>query len=176
MQMPQSVDGELPGVSAAFAAVIRQVSSARSLADLMLEAVRGVRILLQAEGAAFVLREGDSCHYAEEDAVAPLWKGRRFPMTLCISGWCMLEGAPAVIHDVFADPRIPTGAYKPSFVRCMAMVPVGEAQPTAALGAYWSADREIAPQEMQALQAVADAVARSMARVDPQQTTEPPPL
>lgn len=33
-----------------------------------------------AHGATFVLRENDSCFYADEDAIAPLWKGQRLPM------------------------------------------------------------------------------------------------
>ena len=30
------------------------------------------------------LREG---RYADEDAIGKLWKGQRFPMSTCISGW-----------------------------------------------------------------------------------------
>ena len=45
------------------------------------------RTLTGAKGATFVLREHDHCFYADEDAIAPLWVGQRFPMTSCISGW-----------------------------------------------------------------------------------------
>ena len=31
------------------------------------------------------------CYYADEDAISPLWKGQRFPMSACISGWAMLN-------------------------------------------------------------------------------------
>lgn len=41
------------------------------------------RQLLGADGVTFVLREGDHVHYAEEDAVGPLWKGQRFPVDQC---------------------------------------------------------------------------------------------
>ncbi len=39
------------------------------------------RELTGADGATFVLRDADKCFYADEDAIAPLWKGQRFPMS-----------------------------------------------------------------------------------------------
>ena len=38
------------------------------------------RQLVGADGATFVLRDGDKSFYADEDAIAPLWKGLRFPL------------------------------------------------------------------------------------------------
>src|SRR5262249_27351111 len=61
----------------------------------VMEIVRSAaRELTGADGATFVLREGDLCYYADEDAIAPLWKGRRFPASACISGWTMLHREP----------------------------------------------------------------------------------
>jgi len=45
-------------------------------------------------------------------------------MSACISGWTMLNRQPAVIEDIYADPRIPADAYRPTFVRSLAMVPI----------------------------------------------------
>ena len=53
-----------------------------------------------------VLLDGDRCFYADEDAIAPLWKGKRFSSDACVSGWVMRNRQNAVIRDVFADPRI----------------------------------------------------------------------
>lgn len=97
------------------------------------------RRLTGADGVTIVLRDGDLCHYVEENAISPLWKGQRFPMGTCISGWAMLTGQPAVIPDIYADPRIPHEAYRPTFVRSLVMVPVGAPEPIAAIGAYWAA-------------------------------------
>src|SRR5690349_9344466 len=103
----------------------------------VIRAVRAsARRLIGADGVTFVLREGDYCHYAEEDAIAPLWKGRRFPAHTCISGWVTDHRTPAVIPDIFQDPRIPLETYRPTFVRSLAMVPVGSAALVAAIGAY----------------------------------------
>src|SRR5262249_24671359 len=98
------------------------------------------RAVCKADGITFVLRDGELCHYVEEDAIAPLWKGQKFPLSACISGWSMLNAATAVIEDVFADPRIPYDAYLPTFVQSLVMVPVGERH-VAAMGAYWKDKR-----------------------------------
>jgi two-component system CheB/CheR fusion protein len=100
-----------------------------------------VRRLLDADGATVVLREGEFCHYADEAAIGPLWKGQRFPSSICLSGWVMRTGRAAAVPDVFADPRIPADAYRPTFVRSVAMVPVGVAPALGALGAYWGLQR-----------------------------------
>jgi two-component sensor histidine kinase len=159
--------------ASALAAVVRRLSGARSEAEIMGIVTYGVRTLLQADGATFVLRDGDRCYYAEEDSISPLWKGRRFPMASCVSGWCMLHRAPAVIHDVYADPRVPVGAYRPTFVRSMVMAPVGLEEPIAALGAYWSVTRTIQPEEIELLQTIANAAALAVAYVQLQENGRP---
>ena len=96
------------------------------------------RRLADAQGATFVLRDGADCFYADEDAISPLWKGQRFPLEHCISGWAMLNRSTAVVPDIMVDPRIPLDAYRPTFVRSLLVVPVGVVEPVAAIGAYWS--------------------------------------
>lgn len=96
------------------------------------------RRLARSDGATFVLRDGDRCFYADEDSIAPLWKGQRFPLDQCISGWTMLHAGPAVVPDISTDERIPQAAYRSTYVRSLVMVPVG-APTVAAIGAYWDA-------------------------------------
>jgi two-component sensor histidine kinase len=162
--------GETRAGPGALAAIVRHLSGARSQAEILGIVTDGVRTLLQADGATFVLRDGDRCYYAEEDSISPLWKGRRFPMATCVSGWCMLHRTPAVIHDIYADPRVPVGAYRPTFVRSMVMAPVGLEEPIAALGAYWSVTREIRAEEIELLQTIANAAALAVAYVQLQET------
>ncbi len=59
--------------------VVQQLSLARSMETVMAIVRRAARDLSGADGATFILREGDQCHYVDEDAIGPLWKGRRFP-------------------------------------------------------------------------------------------------
>lgn len=84
--------------------VVQTLSLARDLEKVM-EIVRHAgRELTGADGVSFILRDGDLCYYADEAAIGPLWKGKRFPMASCISGWAMLHRQPAVIEDIYADP------------------------------------------------------------------------
>jgi PAS domain-containing protein len=120
--------------------VIEKLSKAGDFKEIAAFVTQAARTLVGADGVTFVLREGALCHYIEEDAVGPLWKGQRFPMSACISGWSMLNATTAIVPDVYADPRIPVAAYEPTFVRSLVMVPIGT-EPLGAIGAYWSAKR-----------------------------------
>lgn len=123
----------------------------------VMQIVRTVaRGLVKADGVTFVLKDGDYCVYVEEDAVGPLWKGQRFPARQCVSGWVMTHRKPAIIPDIFADPRVPIDAYRPTFVRSMAMVPIGVDTPVGAIGAYWATPHEATPDQLERLRALAD--------------------
>ena len=152
--------------------LLRRLSIERSLEGIAEIVTQGARTLLNAGGVTFVLREGEFCHYADEDAISPLWKGKRFAMSACISGWCMTKKKPAVIRDIYQDPRIPHDAYRPTFVRSLAMVPVRQDDPIAAMGAYWPDVREISAEEVALLQAIANSAALAMANVQGQQEKE----
>jgi signal transduction histidine kinase len=113
-----------------------------------------------------VLREGDMVHYADEDAISPLWKGRRFPARACISGWAMLHRESVAIEDVYEDPRIPHDAYRPTFVRSLAMIPIRREDPLGAVGVYWARTTLATPRQLAALEALAEAAAVAIANVD----------
>ncbi|MHB8810425.1 MAG: ATP-binding protein [Desulfobulbaceae bacterium] len=144
---------------------IQELASARTLESVRRIVATSARRLTGADGATMVFREGDSCYYAEEDAIGPLWKGKRFPLTECISGWVMLNRTPAIIEDIYADERIPADAYRPTFVRSLAMVPVNTTEPVAAIGNYWSQRYHPTAIEIQLLQTLADAAARAVENV-----------
>jgi signal transduction histidine kinase len=145
---------------------IQRLSLAQTVGEVQ-EIVRtAARRLCGADGATFVLRDGDRCYYADEDAISPLWKGQRFPLESCISGWVMDHAAPVVIEDIYADDRIPHDAYRPTFVQSLAMVPIrSSAQPIGAIGNYWSSHHRAGPDEVERLQALADATAVAMTNV-----------
>jgi GAF domain-containing protein len=144
---------------------VQQLSLARNIQAIQ-DLVKGAaRRLVSADGATFVLREGDLCHYVDEDAVSPLWKGRRFPMSTCISGWVMLNRLPAVIEDVYADSRVLHDAYRPTFVRSLAMMPVRTLDPIAAIGVYWSQRHRSSPRELRMLEALSDSTSLAMENV-----------
>lgn len=144
---------------------VQELSLTHDLDAVMAVVRRAARALSGADGATFVLREGDQCYYAEEDAIGPLWKDRHFPMEACISGWVMMHRRPAVIEDIYTDPRIPIEAYRPTFVKSLAMVPIRTASPIGAIGTYW-ADRYLpTAEDLTVLQALADTTAVALENV-----------
>jgi response regulator RpfG family c-di-GMP phosphodiesterase len=144
---------------------IQQLSLARSVAQIQAIVRHTARRLTGADGATFVLRDGDLCHYADEDAIAPLWKGQRFPMTACISGWVMLNRQAAMLPNVDADDRIPADAYRPTFVKSLLMVPIRKLDPIGAIGNYWATHHQPTDRETMLLQALADSTAMAMENV-----------
>jgi len=147
-------------------AAIKDLSFRRSLGDVMEVVRRVARELTGADGVTFVLREGDHCYYADENAIAPLWKGKRFPIGMCVSGWVMLNRQAVAVEDIYDDPRVPADAYRATFVQSLAMVPVRTADPVGAIGAYWASRHRATEAEMETLQTLADAAALALANVD----------
>lgn len=144
---------------------VQALSSAESIEGILASVCPSARSINGADGATLVLRDREQCYYADEDAIRPLWKGERFPLTACISGWVMLNGRPALIGDIYADERIPHAAYRPTFVTSLAMVPVRTSSPIAAIGNYW-AERDAPDAEAgERLGLLADAVAGALERV-----------
>lgn len=108
---------------------VQHLSLARDISTIT-EIVRtAARQLVNADGATFVLRDGDQCYYADEDAIAPLWKGRRFPMSACMSGWVMENATSVTVDDIYADERIPHDAYRPTFVKAWRWSRSGRGRP-----------------------------------------------
>jgi diguanylate cyclase (GGDEF)-like protein len=158
--------GNLPlhGVDRLLLAV-QELSMARTL-EQVVEIVRhAARDLCGADGATFVLREDDKCYYVDEDAIEPLWRGMRFPLEICISGWAMLHKQPAVVPDIYQDARIPHEAYRPTFVKSLAMVPIRSVDPVGAIGNYWAAEHPPTEEEVRLLQALADSTSVALENV-----------
>ncbi len=145
--------------------VVQQLAFARDLAQIQQIVRSAARELTGADGATFVLREADECYYADEDAISPLWKGMRFPLETCISGWAMLHRTAAVVPDIYADARIPVQAYRPTFVKSLVMVPIRSLDPIGAIGNYWASPHEATEEEIRVLQALADATALALENV-----------
>jgi signal transduction histidine kinase len=145
--------------------VVQELSLARDL-DTVTRIVRAAaRRLTGADGATFVLRDKDHCFYADEDAISPLWKGSRFPIERCISGWTMLNRKPVTIEDIYLDDRIPHDAYRPTFVKSLLMVPIRTIDPIGAIGNYWSSHHKPTSHEIKLLQSLADTTAVVMENV-----------
>jgi len=144
---------------------VQELSLAQELADVQRIVRTAAREILGCDGATFVLRDEGTCVYVDEDAIARLWKGSRFPMESCIGGWAMLHRQAVVIPDVYQDERIPHDAYRTTFVKSLVMVPIRRLEPVGALGAYWARERMPSTEEVSLLQGLADSTSVAMAHV-----------
>lgn len=141
---------------------VQRLSSAHTMADITTIVKTAARRVTGADGACFVLRDEGKCFYADEDAIAPLWKGKRFPLEACISGWVMLNRQHALIPDIYLDSRIPHDAYRPTFVKSLAVVPIRSIGPVGAIGVYWAQTAAPTPTEVRWLQTLADSTALAL--------------
>ncbi|OBH27091.1 diguanylate cyclase [Mycobacterium sp. E342] len=158
------VDGYVGGMERLLEAV-QELSLARSLPEIQRIVRSSARELTGCDGATFVLRDEDDCYYADEDAIAPLWKGSRFPIGACISGWAMLNRDAVVIPDIYRDSRIPQGIYRATFVKSLVMAPIRKLEPIGAIGNYWAHRHPPSEREVRLLQALADSTSIAMENV-----------
>ena len=155
----------LYGAQKRLVTAVQDLSLAWTLPAIQEVVRHAAREIAGADGATFVLRDGDKCYYADEDAIAPLWKGQRFPMSVCVSGWVMTRGRSVAIRDIYDDPRVPVDAYRPTFVKSLVMVPIRVNAPIGAIGTYWATQREASAEEVGLLQALANTTAVAMENV-----------
>ena len=144
---------------------IQQLSVSASMDKIMSTVRTYARKLVNADGSTFILQEGDMCYYADEDSASHLWKGQRFPLRDCISGWAMINRQPVIIEDIYADDRVPVEAYKSTYVKSLAIAPIRLNDPLGAIGTYWSKNYKLSDVEIKLLNSLADAAAIAVENV-----------
>ncbi len=149
---------------------ITEMARASTVEDVVETLRVTARSLIGCDGIAVIRRDGDLCHYIEEDAVGPLWKGQSFPVTACISGWAMIHRQTVIVPDIVKDDRIPYELYSDTFVKSVAMAPVRTEDPIGAIGAYWSRPYSPAEWEVDVLEALAGAAAMAIEKTQAIQT------
>lgn len=144
--------------------IAHQLDAAERLEDVQRVIRVSARRLVGAQGATFVLLDGDQCYYADEDSMSPLWKGQRFPVDECISGWSMRNRKTVIIPDIHRDDRVPQESYRPTFVRSMIMTPILMPEPVGAIGAYWASAKQPTSEGAATLEALAQLAATALRR------------
>jgi K+-sensing histidine kinase KdpD len=152
--------------------VVEKLSVANTLPAITAIVAQAARKLTGADGATFVLREGNQCYYADENAISPLWKGSRFPLEACISGWAMLNKESVIIPDIYKDSRIPHDAYRPTFVKSLCMMPIRAQNPIGAIGNYWANGYCPTPEEVKLLQVLANSSAIALENLELKQEVQ----
>jgi signal transduction histidine kinase len=146
-------------------AAIHEMALSRSQDAVQAVALRAARALTAADGADFILRDGDQAFHAEEDSIAPLFKGRRFSFGASIGGWTIANRRHAVVADVNADARVAPELFRQTFVKALAVVPIGAEAPLGAIGVYWASPHLASPDEIEALHAIADTAWAAMENI-----------
>lgn len=141
------------------------LESTKNIEGIAEAVTNAARTLIGADGATFVLRENDHCHYVEESATEPLWKGRRLPMETCINGWVMNHAQSVVIDNIFADPRINLDLYRKTSIKALVIVPVPATQVIGAIGNYWIHSYQASPEELLLLRVLAELTFAAIQRV-----------
>jgi len=144
---------------------VNELSEAADIGEVRSVVSAAARNLTGADGAAYIVRDGKQCFYAEEDAIEPLWKGQYFPIDECISGWVMVYRQAVAVSDIDLDERLRPETYGTTFVKSMAMVPIRSSAPVGAIGTYWDRIHTPSKAEISALQSLADATAVTLENV-----------
>lgn len=144
---------------------IQKLSLARSMEQIQDLVKHAARILAGSDGAAIILKDNEHCYYVDEDSIAPLWKGQRFQMSACISGWVMQNQQTAIIEDIYKDSRVPIEAYRPTFVNSLTMVPIRTIAPIGAIGNYWKNHHIPSGEEIKLLEALANSTSVAIENV-----------
>lgn len=144
---------------------VQELSMVRTIEGVTAIVRKVARSITGADGATFILKDNDHCFYIDEDAIAPLWKGQKFPMNKCISGWVMQHKSAVIIKDIYSDDRIPIDAYRPTFVKSLAVVPIRTLDPIGAIGNYWANEYQPTIEQVRLLQSLADITAVSLENI-----------
>jgi signal transduction histidine kinase len=148
--------------------VVQELSIARDLPTIFAIARRAARELTGADVAAIVVRDADQCYFADEDAVAPPWRDRRFALDRCFPGLAIRERASIVVEDVAADAHAADDPYR-SAVTSLAIAPMRRLDPQGprgAIGAYWAAPHRTSAAELHLLEALADSTGIAIANLE----------
>lgn len=143
-----------------------KLSFAKDVKEITSIVADSARKLSDADGTTFVLRDGDLCYYIDENSLSPLWKGQKFPMQNCISGWSMIHQQPVLIPDIYKDNRIPHDAYRPTFVKSLCMIPIRVDRPLGVIGNYWSKSYTPTDDEIKSLQILANSTAIALENLE----------
>ncbi|MGQ5521801.1 sensor histidine kinase [Chitinimonas sp. PSY-7] len=140
-----------------------QIAQARRQDEVLSLVLSAVRNLALADGATFIMRDGDQSYYAEEDAIAPMWLGQRQLFTSCMGGQAMMQARQIIVPDIYADPKVQHAHYRPTFARSLVMTPILQASPQAAIGAYWAQPYTPDAETLLLLQHLASITAQALA-------------
>ncbi len=136
------------------AQVVQALSQAHDIATIVPLVRQAAAALVGADGASFVLRDGDQFHSSEGPSSVPT-QGAEYADYVC--AWTMLHREPLVVADTTKDPRFDPASFDSTLVRSVLAVPLRAHQPVGAICVHWEAAHAATPEDVRILQALADA-------------------
>lgn len=139
-------------------AATQELTSAPDLAAISAIVMRATRAVTSATGSALLMREGEEVVVSDAEPAAGWDIGRRFPRSANVDGGAMRQQSFIVFEDAAGTPA------GPEWIRSACVVPVGGAEPMAAIVAAWDQPHRATPEEISGLEALAAATAAALAR------------
>lgn len=146
--------------------ILVAIDNAATHYEVIAQLRASAREIAGADGIAIVRREGDEVVCLTENAVAPLWSGRRFPINTCVSRRPLIEGVPVVVHDLDHDVEVRERDNLPPFIKSIAVYPLGGAPLPMALGIHWYAANAVERMALDRIARLAAAAGRALVRID----------
>ncbi|MCA9670548.1 MAG: PAS domain S-box protein [Myxococcales bacterium] len=144
-------------------AVLQQLAVTRDVDDIAAIVSAALRDVSDADGATFVLRDGEMADYAHVVVGDESRRGGRKPLDASLSGHVILTKRPLVIEDMASAP--PPRCEEGGAVKSLVIAPVRVEAPIGAVGCWWSRPQKITSEQTQLAQALADAAAVAIENV-----------
>lgn len=136
--------------------VLSDVSHIKVYDDITATLKTASKRLLHCDACSIIMRAGDDCHYIDEDSEQPLWKGMKFPLDHCITGWAIKHGSTVVIPDIYDDARVPADLYRHTPIQSLMVAPLKNQNVQGAISVYWSKHHNPSAAEIHILDTLAD--------------------
>jgi len=144
-----------PSITSLLLRATRTLLQARDFNSVVSTILSITRKITHADSVAFIVREGDHCFFADEDATQSFWKDSRFPIHERIEGTSIQNHQTIYIEDIHTDDRVDAKIYQPTPIKSVTIVPVGNANHANAIGIYWSDIHLSSPEEITSLESLA---------------------
>ncbi|HEY3644034.1 MAG TPA: ATP-binding protein [Gammaproteobacteria bacterium] len=144
--------------------MVQELGRARDMEAVVAKVCDAARRLSGSDAAVLTLREGELCHVVGEDSATPYWKGHRYPLQESVTGW-VIENKQAVVLDDTDDPRVSVSIYRNTYVKSMAVVPLGSPEPIGSLSNLWRGRHRPTADEIKLMGILADAAAAALDNV-----------
>ena len=145
--------------ASAITALAGELANCATAAEIVRVVRDAVRRLVDADGALIAMRDGDSWFYADDEAIAPPWRGKRIRLDAGLVGWMSTRREHAIVRDVETDLRVVRGLYQPAVVKSLVMMSMRPGHPVGAVGAYWAHVHETTAIELAIVRAISGATA-----------------